>query len=298
MIFKKFISLFFIFSIFLGFISCDAEKEDTNEVFTWEQTNVVSNTITPYDALNYTAVFNTTNLQIKGFPNLQDSIVINLGNLEGDELTVGTYEFGWSDFHNLTFFKNGNLLKAVSGFIKITYINRRIDFQFEATLSDGNKLTSGLGDNLNLYKTTGAIDITPPTDPGPTAVGTIDAKINGALFSWDDSQTSGYINTSTLVIGGTSAANTLLLYLHDINSEADIQSKVGQIINLTPTVGNITYVLNAGPVSYANSTATLKITEFKNKIITAEFSGNLVNNADPTDVIPLENGKVNALLLN
>lgn len=298
MLLKKHSFLIFLSFIF-GLISCNVEEEDTKEKFIWDYSNSTTLTVTSYSSPVYEIKFNKTNLHIKGLPNTQDSLVINLGNLNGDELKVGTYEFGFSNFFNLSFYQNGVKKDAESGQIEITYINNRIDFNFDVVLSDGNLLKSGLGSNLNLYQKGSTVDPIDP-EPGVTEIGTIIATLDGIVNNWESTDTdANFLNTSnTVSLYGSNAINTISMVLYNISSIEDLKNKVGNSYDLSTVNASLNYTLTSSSKSYFANSGTLKVISYKDNILSLSFNGELQNVLDNTDKITITNGSVNSIKVN
>ena len=295
-------SIFLVFITLLGsVISCNVDEEDVNEVFTWEyvQGFGTGQTIQNYTSPEYSIVPSDTNLRIVGYPNTDDSLIINLGTLEGSELTIGEYKLGINDFFTLTFYKNGAVYEATDGAIDVTYINNRIDFNFEAEFSNGSRLSNGVADNLLIGNadTSSTGGVTPTPTP---IIGTIEATVNGAAFLWDSLECSATFVTSTpqyLAIAGSSVSNTISMAFTDVDSPNKLSNLVGQTLQLSMTDNIINYVETGGgsPIYFASSSGEAKIVSYSDNVLTMTFSGIFADISDPTTTIPFENGEVKAI---
>lgn len=293
-------SIFLVFISLLGsVISCNVEEEDVNEVFTWDYVQGFgTGAITEnYSSPNYTITTDPTNHKIVGYPNTQDSLVINLGNLLGSELTVGEYKLGINDFITLSFYKNGVVHEATSGAININYINSRIDFDFDVEFANGNSLTNGFGDNLLINN----VDTPTVVDPPVVEVGTIESTINGAKFTWSNNETNATFVAfpQHLTISGVSISNNISMAFQQIDSPAKLTSLIGQTVQLG-TLGNIiNYTTTGGiPAAYQSTSGQASFVSYSNNILTMTFSGEFTNVLDATDKIPFSNGEVKAILVN
>lgn len=299
MLLNKF-SVFLVFISLLGtMISCDVDEEDTNEVFQWEhvQGSGLGATIINYNSPSYSISKTPTNLKIIGYPNNQDSLIINLGNLEGHELTIGNYKLGLNNFFNLSFFKNGAVYNATEGYVNVSYLNNRIDFDFDVDLSNGTRLESGLADNLLLNNVDTPGTVAPPVQE----IGTIEATINGAKFLWDKSECIATFNSTPkyLNIAGTAVSNNITMAFANIDSPAKLASKVGQTVQLGTSEYLINYVTTGGVTSgYGATSGQVHFVSFDNNILTLTFQGEFTNILDPNDKIPFTQGEVKAILVN
>lgn len=293
-------SVFLVFITLLGsVISCNVEEEDVDEVFKWEHVtgSGTAETVENYTSPNYKVTTTLTNMRIVGYPNDTDSLVINLGNLEGNELTVGEYGFGINNFFNLSFFKNGAVYNATAGSINVNYINSRIDFDFDVELSNGSRLTNGLADNL-LLTNEGEPDGEKPVQE---VIGTIEATINGAKFTWDKPECSATFASapSYLAITGISVSNSISMAFTEIDSPAKLETLVGQTVQLGNSSNIINYTTTGGiAANYVTESGQAQFVSYSNNILTVNFSGVFVNGIDATDKIPFENGVVKAILIN
>jgi len=296
-------SVFLLFiSLLASMISCNVEEEDDKEVFQWEQITGFGATATTesFNSPNYNVTKSITNLKIVGYPNSTDSVVINLGNLEGDELTIGEYKFGFNSFFNLSFFKDGIVYNATSGLINVTYLNNRIDFDFDVELSNGTRLSNGLGDNLLLSNS----DIGPGSgdgEPPVTEIGTIEATINGAHFLWDKSESVATFtaNPGYLAINGTSSANAISMAFTEITSSGKLSTLVGQTVQLGLSSNLISYATYGGTTeNYITESGQAYFSSYSDNILSISFTGMLINPLDPTVKIPVENGEVKAIFVN
>lgn len=289
--FFKFL-FFFIFSCLI--ISCDGEKEDVNEKFSWDYTinTVGGQTTFEYNSPDYHILQSDSNHVIKGYPNAEDSIEIVLGNLFGHELKVGEYKFGFGDYTSLTLFRNGEVLRANSGVLNLSYINNRMDFDFEGTFLNGSFLESGIADNL-LIGQEGTSDTT--DTPTTIEIGTIEAKVDGALFKWNKEDCLGTLNTSILAISGSNLANTISLTMVELSSDQKINNAIGKVLTLDGITNNLSY--STATKTYITKSGQIRVESYKDNIITMSFNAVLANIADATDQIPVVDGKVEALKL-
>ncbi len=293
-------SIFLVFITLLGSVfSCNVEEEDDNEVFTWDYVQGFGTAASKvsYSSPNYTIVKSEVDHIIKGYPNAEDSLIIKLGNLQGHELTVGEYKFGLNDFFTLKFYKNGAVYEATSGAINVTYLNSRIDFDFDVVLSNGNSLSNGLGDNLLLNN----LDSTPVVTPPVQEIGTIEATINGAKFTWGETQTAASFQSSPqyLLISGASVSNGISMAFTEVDSPAKLSSLIGKTISLGLSGNIINYSTMGGiPQTYISTSGVAYFSSYENNILTLTFSGEFTNGADITEKIPFVNGEVKAILVN
>lgn len=293
-------SVFLVFIFLLGsMISCNVEKEDTDEVFQWEhvQGGGIGVTTINYNSPSYKISKTPTNLKIVGYPNTEDSLVINLGNIEGHELTVGNYKLGLNNFFNLSFFKNGAVYNATDGYVNVSYLNSRIDFDFDVDLSNGTRLENGIADNLLLNNIDTPGVVTPPTQE----IGTIEATINGAKFLWDKSESNATFNSTPqyLNIIGSSVSNSISMAFTQIDSPAKLASVIGQTVQLGTADNLINYVTTGGVTTgYTATSGQVHFVSFNNNILTLTFQGEFTNALDPNDKIPFTQGEVKAILVN
>jgi len=299
MLLNKF-SVFLVFISLLGsVISCNVEEEEVDEVFKWEHVTGFGTAapVVSYSSPEYKISKTKTNLRIVGYPNTQDSIVINLGNLEGNELTIGEYGFGINNFFNLSFFKNGTVYNATEGSINVTYLNSRIDFNFDVDLSNGTRLTNGLGDNLLLNN-----EGTPGTvQPPVVEIGTIEATINGALFTWDDSECNAAFTISPQYLGinGISTSNIISMAFTEIDSPNKLSTLVGQTVQLGLSGNILNYSTTGGTMTnYIAESGQAYFSSYSNNILSINFSGIFIVNGNPAEKIPFTNGQVKAIFVN
>lgn len=301
-------SIFLVFiTLLIGVISCnvDVEKEEVDEVFTWEYVKgfgtaaITENHTSP----TYSITPSLTNVKIIGYSNAEDSLIINLGTLEGNELTIGEYQFGVNNFFTLTFFDDGVEHKATSGSINVNYINNRIDFDFDVEFLNGNRLSNGLGDNLLIGNADTSSSVNPPPPPVPTdVVGTIEATINGAIFKWDSlaCEATFTATPSYLAVTGQNLSNIISMAFTNVNDINTLSNLVGQTIPLSTTGNIINYVELGGvtPTYYVSTSGQATFVEFTDNILSMTFSGQFINASDPSIEIPFINGEVKAIVVD
>ena len=95
---------------------------------------------------DYSAPFIDSTLDIYGLVN-NDTLHFHFK--EGiNQLVVGEKQLTKDGIYQLSYVKNNIHKKATEGYVQIDYINRFMDFTFEASFDDGDSIKNGVGDHV------------------------------------------------------------------------------------------------------------------------------------------------------
>lgn len=279
--------LFIVLCLVLFVLSC-SKIEEYPTSFHFQNKAGVTQVVS-----EYSAPFIDSTLDIYG---LLNSDTLHFHFKEGPNgLVVGEKQLSEDGIYQLTYVKNNIRKQATEGYIQIDYINRFMDFTFEALFDDGDSIKNGVGEyvwfnmgNLSLVDPQPFVHDSLPVDTN-LWVGITDGLYADVVGFPGVFYTSvpdlDIIDTDSSII--IKSLHSIMHYQIKIEFEKPIKDLIGINFSLeqnmqTKVKMNWDYDPNGiNHIPYHLSEGEIQVLSFKNNRLYFIFKGRMFNPADP-----------------
>ncbi|MCT4664585.1 MAG: hypothetical protein N4A45_05065 [Flavobacteriales bacterium] len=317
---RLFLSVLSLFMIGFLFQSCDnAVTEETEEFFQYylsKSTDPVTDMGKIRAFQNYKSVKTDTGIYITAYNigDAYDSVEFAFKTVKGHDFLVGEYPLMFdSKVINVKFYAGDKLFSLGAGEMQVNYLNRRIDFDFEGTLTNGDRINGGMADNLviNTYGNKGLNGSVnkpnpePGPDPGPDPEptgdpNTIEGNFGGNSRKWNATMVSASFivqaQAKNLTINALDPANNGVLGVAITNIDGNnINSIIGKTLKAADGA-IISYIKPNEQFPYTNTiggNASFKLTNYNANTneISFEFHGQINNSVNANENMVITAGK-------